>query len=144
MINLELKEGMYIRFKDKRGIQYIRKITSINTEKPDKRYAAIFIDKEANNCNGVSLKNIIGKPSFDLIDLIKTGDFVNGVRVIYIIKNRDTGERLIITGLYEKHQSVKEIIDSEKTEKVYGEENLLKADIVTKEQFDNAKYWVER
>lgn len=31
---MKINKGMYIRFKDKRGIQYIRKITSVNTEEP--------------------------------------------------------------------------------------------------------------
>lgn len=136
---MKLKEGMYIRFKDKRGIQYIRKITSINTEKPDKRYAAIFIDKEANNCNGVSLKNIIGKPSFDLIYLIKIGDYVNGYPVVDIMDSYDTEtKRRINRTVY---------IDKPCAGVKIWWTPLLNGDIkevITKEQFDSMKYVVER
>ena len=78
---MKLEVGMYVRFKDKKGNQYIRRITSVNREYPDKLYAGIYIDKKANNCNGVSLKNII-KVSDDVLDLIKKGDYVNGKKVI--------------------------------------------------------------
>ena len=80
---MKLEVGMFVRFKDKRGIEYIRKITSVNTTYPDKLYAGIYIDKEANNSNGVSLKNII-KVSYNIIDILEVGDYVNGVEVINI------------------------------------------------------------
>lgn len=80
---MEISEGMYVRFKDKRGSHYIRKITSVNTEYPGKLYAGIYIDKTANNCNGVSLKNIINA-SHRLIDLIDKGDYVNGYKVLWV------------------------------------------------------------
>ena len=80
---MEISEGMYVRFKDKRGSHYIRKITSVNTECPGKLYAGIYIDKTANNCNGVSLKNIINA-SHRLIDLIDKGDYVNGYKVLWV------------------------------------------------------------
>ena len=48
---MKLEAGMYVRFKDKRGNHYIRKITSVNADYPDKAWAGIFIDKEANNEN---------------------------------------------------------------------------------------------
>ena len=77
---MEIKPNMYIRFKDKRDIQYIRKITEIPK---DNRYASIYLDKEANYSKGLSLKNII-KASFNIIDLIEAGDYVNGYKVTYI------------------------------------------------------------
>ena len=51
---MKLEVGMYVRFKDKRGNQYIRKITSVNIKYPDRRYAGVYIDKDANNVTGVS------------------------------------------------------------------------------------------
>ena len=36
---MKLEVGMYVRFKDKRGIEYIRKITSVNTNYPNRLYA---------------------------------------------------------------------------------------------------------
>lgn len=124
---MELKVGMYVRFKDKRGIQYIRKITSVNTEKPERRYAAIYIDKDANICNGVSLKNIVGEPSFDLIDLIEVGDYVNGEKVTEtMIKMRD-------------EQGVFGLPDHYRT---FVDEIHIKS-ALTKEQFNACKYVVE-
>lgn len=83
---MKLEVGQFVRFKDKKGIEYIRKITSVNDTYPDKLYAGIYIDKEANNARGVSLKNII-KASFNIIDLIEPGDVleINGEKyeVIY-------------------------------------------------------------
>ena len=126
---MELKKGMYVRFKDKRGIQYIRKITSVNTEEPERRYAAIYIDKDANNCNGVSLKNIIGEPSFNLINLIEVGDYVNGEKVTSAepVDEKDT-ERYLGFGDYDYYIHTSEDIKS----------------VVTKEQFNACKYVVER
>lgn len=121
---MELKVGMYVRFKDKRGIQYIRKIISVNTEKPERRYAAIYIDKDANNCNGVSLKNIVGEPSFDLIDLIEVGDFVNNKMVNRIEKNY-----IVVNEIWNGRELIRN--------------DEIKS-IVTKEEFESRKYVVER
>lgn len=71
-MKLELKENMYVRFKDKRGIEYIRKIVNIPE---DNRYASLYLDKEANYSYGLSPKNVI-KASFNIIDLIEVGDLV--------------------------------------------------------------------
>lgn len=124
---MELKKGMYIRFKDKRGIQYIRRIVSVNAKQPDKRYAAIYIDKETNNCNGISLKNIIGNPSFNPIDLIESGDYVNNKRVKKI--------RSFFTNETRKY------IEFEDGRTIY--EDMIN-NILTKEQYDACKYVVER
>ena len=75
---MELKEGMFIRFKDKQGIEYIRKIKNIYLpEDISYRYGEIKIDKFNHNTNVVSRKNIL-KASNNIIDLIEVGDYVNG------------------------------------------------------------------
>lgn len=121
---MKLEVGMYVRFKDKKGNQYIRRITSVNSEYPDKLYAGIYIDKKANNCNKVSLKNII-KASDDVLDLIKKGDYVNGKKVI------DKWEEPDWYGYFIKLDGETEI----PTIRVIQS-------IVTKEQFENKKYEV--
>lgn len=121
---MKLEVGMYVRFKDKKGNQYIRRITSVNSEYPDKLYAGIYIDKKANNCNRVSLKNII-KASDDVLDLIKKGDYVNGKKVI------DKWEEPDWYGYFIKLDGETEI----PTIRVIQS-------IVTKEQFENKKYEV--
>ena len=118
---MKLEEGMYVRFKDKKGNQYIRKITSVNSEYPNKLYAGIYIDKNANNCNGVSLKNII-KASYNLIDLIEVGDYVNGIIVTEIKSGKPY------------HEDYNDPYFS-----YYFEEKDIES-IVTKEQFRNSEY----
>ena len=80
---MELKEGMYIRTKDKNGIQYIRKVVDLPK---DTRYGSIIVDKYIHNVKWVSKKNVL-KASYEKMDLIKPGDYVNGYKVIEIIKN---------------------------------------------------------
>lgn len=123
-----LEVGMYVRFKDKRGSHYIRKITSVNTEYPGKLYAGIYIDKTANNCNGVSLKNII-KVGHRLIDLIDKGDYVNGYKVSF--KGND----------YKPFVQCDYPVQEGKTNHYRFYENEIYS-IVTKEQFNSTKYVV--
>lgn len=68
--------GDYVRFKDKRGNTYIRKVIDGYRE----HWYGCKIDKNANNVPYVSQKNII-KSSPNIIDLIEVGDYVNGERV---------------------------------------------------------------
>lgn len=75
-----LSVGMYVRFKDKRGIEYIRKIVEIPE---DNRYASLYLDKDANYSKGLSVKNVI-KARYNIIALLKKGDYVNGSKVIKI------------------------------------------------------------
>lgn len=125
----ELKVGMYIRTKDKNGIQYVRKIVDLPK---DTRYGSIIVDKYIHNVKWVSKKNVL-KASYEKMDLIKPGDYVNGKKVVFIdeydkiavdendIKTRD------VEGRYEFLTIKKEDIKS----------------IVTKEQFESMKYIVE-
>lgn len=110
---MELKVGMYIRSKDKNGVQYIRKIVELPEET---RYGSIVVDKDIHNVFWVSKKNVL-KASFDLIDLIEIGDYVNGKQVFQKYDNwLDLGDDTA---------DLKDI-----------------KDIVTKEQFEGMKYVV--
>lgn len=129
---MKLEEGMYVRFKDKRGSHYIRKITSVNTEYPGKLYAGIYIDKTANNCNGVSLKNIINA-SHRLIDLIDKGDYVNGYKVLWVYNTE-------IAKISESETLYVVIDNHDGGESRIMEKDII--DIVTKEQFNSMKYVV--
>ena len=77
---MKLEVGQFVRFKDKRGNTYIRNIKEVCNEQPHKSWGAIIIDKNANNVPYVSLKNII-KASYNIIDILEVGDYVNGLRV---------------------------------------------------------------
>ena len=126
---MELKVGMYIRTKDKNGIQYVRKIVDLPK---DTRYGSIIVDKYIHNAKWVSKKNVL-KASYEKMDLIKPGDYVNGKKLVFIdeydrvavdendIKTRD------IEGRYDFLTIKKEDIKS----------------IATKEQFESMKYEVE-
>ena len=120
----ELKVGNYIRTKDKKGVQYIRKIIDLPK---DTRYGSIVVDKDIHNVKWVSKKNVL-KVSENIIDLIEPGDYVNGRKVDkiafvdgdYYIKTKVSN-----TGNYD-----------------YLPEHLIE-DIVTKEQFESVKYEVK-
>lgn len=88
---MELEVGQFVRFKDKRGIEYIRKIVEIPE---DNRYASLYLDKEANYSHGLSPKNVI-KASYNIIDLIEVGDYVNGLPIQKINKYLFTNEKYL-------------------------------------------------
>ena len=121
---MKLKKGMYIRFKNNKGIQYIGKLININEyREPCFKYAIevtwyddyIFIGDN----------DIIGEPSFDLTGLIEAGDYVNSVEVEEI---NDKEIMLVDTHLWIDKEVANRLIES----------------IVTKEQFNSMKYVVER
>lgn len=76
---MKLEVGQFVRFKDKRGIEYIRKIVEIPE---DNRYASLYLDKEANYSHGLSPKNVI-KANYNIIDILEEGDYVNGQKIYY-------------------------------------------------------------
>ena len=123
---MELEVGMYVRFKDKRGNTYIRKIIDIPK---DNRYASIYIDKEANYTNNLSFKNVL-KASHNIIDLIEVGDIIS--------YEYPTGLGMIS---YENVTILPELLNTLQN----GENNheyKIKS-IVTKEQFEAMEYKVE-
>lgn len=122
MINLELKKDMYVRYT--RG--------AINGYVPPR--IAKIINKnndllKLDNNNEILESDIIGKPSFDLINLIEVGDYVNGEKVTSAepVDEKDT-ERYLGFGDYDYYIHTSEDIKS----------------VVTKEQFNACKYVVER
>ena len=120
---MELKKGMYIRSKDKNGVQYIRKIVELPE---DVRYGSIKVDKDIYNSCAVSKKNVL-KVSFNLIDLIEVGDYINGLPVTFVYIPDGVKASYFLLGTYQKHFINEDI-----------------KDIVTKEQFEACKYVVER
>ena len=125
---MKLKKGMYIRSKDKAGNQFIRKIVDLPE---DTRYGSIVVDKDIHNVLWVSKKNVL-KSSFNLIDLIEVGDYVNRYCVLDF-ETLQTGEKaIIVDGLisYGWGQGVIPVSEIK--------------NIVTKEQFNACKYVVER
>ena len=127
-----MKKGMYIRSKDKNGVQYIRKIVELPE---DTRYGSIVVDKDIHNVFWVSKKNVL-KASFNLIDLIKEGDYVNGQQVKQIEKG--DGYYYLFNACYDGITS--HIIAGKDVD---GYTKPIE-NIVTKEEFEARKYVVER
>ncbi len=124
----ELKVGNYIRSKDKKGVQYIRKIIDLPK---DTRYGSIVVDKDIHNVKWISKKNVL-KVSENIIDLIEVGDYVNG----YLVKDIDYAFDDVV--MNNKNARRVPYIDCNKNN--YIED--IKS-IVTKEQFESVKYEVE-
>lgn len=82
---MELQVGQYVRTKT--GIHQIYRIDNNKT-----KWKYVYKLKEQDgdgciNCGVLSSEDIIGEPSFEIIDLIGVGDYVNGQRVNYINKD---------------------------------------------------------
>ncbi len=137
---MKIKEGMYVR--TKKGIaKYLG--LGINVLKDDgsrsynhwksKHIFDNYIFDEEYGDTLTTLDNIdkiiVGEPSFDIIDLIEVGDYVNGYKVVQIGKSIED-RKYVTTEAYHKIN--------------YG--NIFENDIesiVTKESFKNAEYRVE-
>lgn len=121
---MELKEGMYIRYQGEID-QIIDVVIDENNSKLNRVYtnfAVVDFDKIEN-------------ASFDLIDLIKPGDIVNGHKVLQIYK-----KNILKIRFFEKYLECRSYKSSQPF-------NLYEKDIkniVTKEQFEASKYTVER
>ena len=90
MTNTEIQVNEYVRTID----GYIRKVTQVN-EKGSYDclcWGAYFVDKDYKHCKGISAKKIKSH-SFNLIDLIEAGDYVNGLPVRFVENGRiDIGQ----------------------------------------------------
>lgn len=125
---MKLEVGQFVRFKDKRGNEYIRKIVEILE---DNRYASLYLDKDANYSKRLSIKNVI-KASYNIIDLIEAGDYINGQEVyydeeldfLYVQSFDGDGE------FYQESITKKSFINNIKS-------------IVTKEQFEEMSYKIK-
>lgn len=116
---MELKEGMYVRS----NLNSINKIIAIC---PDREKPYVFkIDDE--HCEVYGYKEYqIKKASYNIIDLIEVGDYVNGHPVTLICED--------------------EIHPQNKCLRIYGRGYVWQKgikSIVTKEMFSNAEYRVE-
>lgn len=117
---MELKEGIYVR--TEKGIIF-KYYPCKNTE----------YDKENNiyhewdDWGEYDDYYIITKASENIIDLIKVGDYVNGLPVTFVYIPDGVKASYFLLGTYQKHFINEDI-----------------KDIVTKEQFEACKYVVER
>lgn len=139
---MELKEMMYVRFKDKNGNTYIRLITKLANEYPQKLYG-IEIDKKVHYQNYLSQKNIL-KASFDILDLIEKGDLLDieyfspryeeRVTNLFEVTYLDRHNMVFENSMYYFTLKDKEFLKSGKALKP-----VIKR-IITKEQLDSVAY----
>lgn len=122
----ELRENMYVRFKDKRGIKYIRKIVKIPE---DNRYASLYLDKEANYSHGLSPKNVI-KASYNIIDILEEGD------IISFYEDIDNYKKQYVIG-------IPDLITLDEIKDKITNDNIRLVSILTKEQMEQMAYKVE-
>ena len=146
---MELKEGMYVRTKD----GFIDKV--INDYKDS-------CNNPNCNCKHVSCEhnyyyeeNII-KASYNLIDLIEVGDYVNGLRINSITEVDDNHDVRLVWNLTTYGLRINSITEVDENHDVrlvrnlttYGDNDISFSNeeiksIVTKEQFESVKYEVE-
>ena len=119
MTNEEIQVGEYVRTND--GL--IFKVVKINGEAIYRFY------KDKNNFSYCLQEDIV-KHSFNLIDLIEVGDYVNGEKTIQISKTYG----LLYTNITFYNE------DEELVHKYYQEKDI--DTIVTKEQFKSMEYEV--
>lgn len=125
---MRLQVGMYVRTKD--GI--IAKCDEIikNFDISFDREVFKVFDNDTPDVIEIPwiFKNeYIKKYSFDIIDLIEVGDYINGLPVTFVYIPDGVKASYFLLGTYQKHFINEDI-----------------KDIVTKEQFDACKYVVER
>lgn len=114
---MKLEVGMYVRIKLENGYSCIGKIININEfREPSMRYC---VDIQKNDYVFISKENI-AKASFNPIDLIEVGDYVNGCKVHKIAN--------CITIILDNEENIS-----------WVNPNDIKS-IVTKEQFQKKEY----
>lgn len=123
---MELKIGMYVR--TKHGIGRVDE-----TEMFMDKYFQFHLDSDKGRIHNVtsntywnSPEDIIGEPSYDVIDLIDEGDYVNGKKVTY--KYAPFGDEIFNLTLFGGQML-------HNTNKIES--------IVTKEQFNAMRYMVK-
>lgn len=116
---MKIEEGMYVR--TKKG--EIKKILQYDEQKNNLMWCTL------NHC--ATIKSSIIKASYNIIDLIEAGDYVNGNKVIRIE-----------TSSYPEDKNVKIIVCcGDDDYYVYYNEDIKT--ILTKEQYENNCYKVE-
>lgn len=122
---MELKPNMYVRIKWGNGLQTISKCTN-KVDMGDTQYSNNDFYIHTDIKGEVIYKSMIVKASYNIIDLIKVGDYVNGLLVTRICFDEEANKKYL--NLY---GSVSE-----------WEEEDIKT-ILTKEVFKANEYRVE-
>lgn len=129
---MDLEKGMYVR--TYKGIRKIVEVVEDNNYYIDKTYINDF--RQEINC--ITNSCIIGQPSYNIIDLIEVGDYVNGYKIYSIY---DDDKYVNEYNLKHKKCLGKNIYDEDYQEYLIYEEDI--ESIVTKEQFEAMKYEIK-
>lgn len=113
---MKIEEGMYVR--TEKG--EIKKVFQYNKQEDNLIWCTL-------NCHA-TIKSSIVKASHNIIDLIEVGDYVNGFKVLEIIKGFKVLVDKLELNTYDGNYYLKQITN-----------NQIKS-IVTKEQFENNVY----
>ena len=130
---VDIKVGMYVR--TNYGIAKIIKTDFIN-EYLDKPFLVVDRELEIGLIGGndeslCDKKDIIGEASFNIIDLIEVGDYVNDYKILDMVDVKDSNEKAFT------------IFQHKGTDTIYFYSNEDIKSIVTKEQFESVEYEVE-
>ena len=122
---MKLEVGMYVRIQWGNGEQTISKCTN-KVDIGDTQYSNndfyIHTDKKGE----VIYKSMILKASHNIIDLIETGDYVNGYLVLNVLDFNDNTRILSLEKIYDNKITEEDI-----------------KSVVTKEMFSSVKYRME-
>lgn len=142
-MNRELEVGMYIRYVPTLG-DYTQKISKITKIKNCLLDMAYYLDNEKEPVFSSHFDDIL-KASYNPIDLIEEGDYVNGYKIDYINSKCETPflrsnqpyrvDNTLYSTLAEKGKDYNQPLH------FYNED--IKS-IVTKEQFESIAYKVEK
>lgn len=75
---------------------------------------------------------VLQEPSFNILDLIQIGDYVNNCTILDIVDIKDSKEKMFVVFIHKGTQCCK----------IWGEEDI--ETIVTKEQLDQEKYIIKK
>ena len=126
---MKLEIGMYVRTKSFKGFpSKIGKITKIEYNAGIDNETYIALDNDEEKCRRWTEDWLIGKPSFNPVDLIEVGDYVNGM---YIAEIKSLKNNTMICMVDSDYECTTTILNED-----------IKS-IVTKEQFESMSYKVE-
>jgi len=125
---MEIQVGEYIRTLDG-----IKKIVKINEGKLSTYYGKYIVFPEYKNSKSINVKNIT-KHSFNIIDLIEEGDYVNGLEVVTIDGYDEDGNDKEELGILETYV--------DEVDGIYLTDVNIKS-IVTHEQMEAMEYEVK-
>ena len=140
---MKLEIGVYVRTKSFKGFpSKIGKITKIEYNAGIDNETYIALDNDEEKCRRWTEDWLIGKPSFNTVDLIEVGDYLNGFKVSKI-------ERYDTNTIIKIGNSTFNVLEGEKIytpsyDNNNGYEKIEKLkSIVTKEQMEIMSYKVE-